>query len=66
MAKQDGETISLQNIPHVDGVVIITSEKQATWGPEEEVRREEVGNLELEEVKLDKESVEIVTDYIFP
>lgn len=46
MAKQDGETISLQNIPHVDGVVIITSEKQATWGPEEEVRREEVGNLE--------------------
>lgn len=27
MAKQDGDTISLQHVPRIDGVVIVTSEE---------------------------------------
>lgn len=70
MAKQDRDSSSLQNVPHIDSVVVITSKKQATWGCEEARERqrekEEVGNLE-EEVERDKGSVEIVIKkYIFP
>lgn len=31
VAKQNRLASPLQNVPHVDGVVVVTSEKQATW-----------------------------------
>jgi hypothetical protein len=31
MSKQDGDSGALENIPHVDGVVVVSSEEQATW-----------------------------------
>jgi hypothetical protein len=31
MSKQDGDPGALENIPDIDGIVIVPSKKQATW-----------------------------------
>lgn len=31
MSKQDGDPGTLENVPDIDGIVIVPSEEQATW-----------------------------------
>jgi hypothetical protein len=31
VAEQDGDTVPLQDVPHVDGVVVVAGEEQAAW-----------------------------------
>lgn len=54
MAKENGRPSSLQNVPHVDGVVVIAGEKQAAWRWEEASEGKklgEVGNLDSKEAE---------------
>lgn len=35
MSKKDGDSGSLENIPDVDGIIVVASKQQATWKQED-------------------------------